>query len=389
MARKSVFSAFLGLAISVGLGACTSQISGFDQMLIFAEEVYFGGPIDKHLAVKRTLIRWSRPLQVSIEGPNAERYRDQVTGHLADFTRLSKLQAGLVDEPGEANVAIVLSDDDAYHINGEVTPCFARVQGTSTEIQRVDISIGVIESAEVEHCLAHELYHAFGLRFHSTAAESVLSPAHGNTHPTPADDLALSMLYDPRLRPGVAPHEAAATLRELTSKVTGDFGNHWSAVSSTTSRIQILQNADKGYVSRYLQARRPSKHITIDFAYWQGPAMFHPAAAVFLQTAEPGYFIDSLPSIQKNLAQVGWLQAKSLEFGEQSKRMGRHGLMDTIEFGFDNVECLGFRQRLASRPNRFGSTDLLIGYLCANPGASMDMKVVDWLLQNVKIRGVS
>ncbi len=387
--HKTVIFAFFGIAASVGLSACTSQISDSDQMLIFTEEVYFGGPNDKNVVVKRELIRWNRPLRVSIEGPDADRYRDQVAGYLADFTRLSGLQASLVDEPGEANVPIVLSAKDTYRINGESAPCFAKFEDSGGYIQRVKIRIGITEAARVERCLAHELYHAFGLRFHSTAAESVLSAVHGNTRPTAADELALSILYDPRLRPGAALHEAAATLRELTSKATGDFGKHWAAVSPTASRIQVLRNADKGYVSRYLRARRPSRHVTIDFAYWSGPAMFHPAAVVYLQTTEPGYFIDNLPSLQENVSQVGWLQTKSLKFGEQGKRKGRHGLLDTIEFRFDNVECLGFRQRLASRPNKSGSTDLLLGYLCANPGAPMDMKTVDKLLQSVEIRGVS
>lgn len=98
----------------MSLGACTSRITGSDQILIFAREVYFGGPNDKHVAVARELIRWNGPLRASIEGPGADDYRDQVTGYLEDFTRLTKLEASHVDEPGEANLVIVLSDGDSY-----------------------------------------------------------------------------------------------------------------------------------------------------------------------------------------------------------------------------------------------------------------------------------
>ncbi len=273
-----------------------------------------------------------------------------------------------------------------------MAPCYARFEDSDGIIQRVDIRIGVTKPAEIEHCLAHELCHAFGLRFHSTAAESVLSSVHGENRPTPADDLALSILYDPRLRPGAEFHEVAKTLEELTSKVTRDFGHHWAAVLPAASRIEILQNADNGYVSRYLRTRYPKKHINVDYAYWRGPRVFRPSAVVVLNTAERGYFIDDLPPLKDAIAKVGWLSRKTLQFGEQGKHKGHHGLLDTVKFrleSLDNTECLGFRQRLMSYPTiGSGSTDLLIGYLCANPGASLDMKIVGGLLQSVKIRGI-
>ena len=392
MMPKSIFLACLAIGISMSLGACTSRVTGSDQILIIAQEVYFGGPNDKHVAAKRELIRWNGPVRASIEGPGADDYRDRVAGYLEDFTRLTKLDASLVDEPGGANLAIVLSDGDSYEINGERAPCYARFGDSDGAIQRVDIRIGVTDPSKIEDCLAHEIYHAFGLRFHSTAAESVLSSVHGKNRPTPADELALSILYDPRLRPGAEFPELAAILDELTSKVTGDFGHHWAAVLPAASRIEILQNADDGYVSRYLRTRYPTKHINIDYAYWRGPGAFRPSAVVILNTAERGYFIDNLPPLKEGISKVGWLSGKTLQFGEQAKHKGHHGLLDTVKFrleSLDNTECLGFRQRLMSYPTiGSGSTDLLIGYLCANPGGSLDMKLVGGLLQSVKIRGI-
>jgi len=379
---------FFALALSLGLGACAGQISGPDQLLAFSKEVYFGGPNDKHVVAERILVRWNVPLRVSLDGLDAAAYRNHVGDLLTEFTRLTGLRANLVEAPGDANLTIDLLDDATFKVNGAATTCVANVRDSKGDIQRVRIHIAVTEPSRVERCLAHELYHAFGLRFHSAAAASVLSAVHGEIRPTAADKQALAMLYDPGLHPGAALHEVVEPLRGMTARANGDFGQQWTSVLPKSSRIQVGHKAAEKYVSRYMRSRSPLKHLTTEIAYWRGPAMYRPVAILKLVTADAGYFIDDVPSFQDHLASMVKFNNSPIRFSYLKKRKGRYGLVDTIGLQIDESECLGFRQRLGKNSRVGGNTDIMVGYLCADPGVSMNMDFVGELLQSVNIRGV-
>ena len=77
-----------------------------------------------------------------------------------------------------------------FLINREHVPCYARLNLDDHLITRAEVQISIAEPELIDHCLAHELMHVFGFRYHSGIVRSVLSPAHGNPELlTPWDEL--------------------------------------------------------------------------------------------------------------------------------------------------------------------------------------------------------
>jgi hypothetical protein len=367
-------------------GGCASRLAPPDQMRIFTDDVLFGSPLDRHVSASRDLARWEEPLAVFMDGPGAPTFRGQVARHLADFTRLTSLDARIVDDLDDANVLIAFEGARVYLVNGEKTPCFAYLPPDKGLIRAAIIRIGVSEPKAIEHCIAHELYHAFGLRFHSVAASSVLSPVHGVQMPSAADKLALAILYDGRLRPGATREESAAIIKALAAQGPAEIGDYWTALLPLDARIEVLDGADRGFVTRYLR-KRQSDIATLEVSFWNGQAVARPAVVLALLSTDRGYFIDTVPTLPEHIENINWFGAKTLDFGAQNKREGRDGVIDTIRVKMESSECLGFRQRYTTRDSRDGSTDLLLGYYCADPGETLDPMRVDDLLQSLHIRG--
>jgi len=74
------------------------------------------------------------------------------------------------------------------------------------------------EAREWQDCIRHELAHVVGFGGHVSSVPSTLIHAGADPGLTAADRLALSILYDSRLRPGMTSAEArpvvAAIIRE-------------------------------------------------------------------------------------------------------------------------------------------------------------------------------
>jgi len=92
----------------------------------------------------------------------------------------------------------------------------------ATIVVDTDTPGGVREHQYLEACVAHELVHVLGFGGHVSTVRSILiAQATGTERElTAADRLALSILYDPRLRPGMTPAEARPVVRTIIAERT-------------------------------------------------------------------------------------------------------------------------------------------------------------------------
>ena len=183
------------------------------------EEVLFGGPVDANVPQDDALARWESPLYVKFADDRAEAHRPQIEGLLERFTRLSGIPARVVSPGAAANVTVSFTPDATFVVNRERVPCFARVRVKAGKLIQAVVRIGVGDGPAIRRCLAHEFYHVFGLRYHSARVRSILSPVHGETSPTAWDDLALQVLYDADLKPGLSKAQARPILDAVIARL--------------------------------------------------------------------------------------------------------------------------------------------------------------------------
>jgi hypothetical protein len=204
----------LGMLLVAG---CQSVESKTDRLARFTDEVLFGGPYDVNVDSGNQIVRWSLPLRVEIKGSKTEAYRPEVQKLLVQFAERTAIDTALVDDSAKANITVWFVENPDFLINREYVDCYARINHLSGQILSAEVHISRTQMEQSVTCLAHELFHVFGLRYHSGIARSVLSPAHGEGAPIPWDDLALRVLYDERLEPGVTRDLARPVIREIVA----------------------------------------------------------------------------------------------------------------------------------------------------------------------------
>ena len=206
--RVGPYVAIIAGVVATSLVGCASEPIQRDRLTDFVVEVLFGGPFDANLPQNDTLARWTSPLYVEFADDRAAAHRPQVEDLLARFTRLSGIPADVVSSGAAANVTVSFTPNETFVVNRERVPCFAKIRAEAGELTQATVKIGVGDDPAIRRCLAHELYHVFGLRYHSARVRSILSPVHGETSPTRWDDLGLQVLYDPKVKPGMSKAQA-------------------------------------------------------------------------------------------------------------------------------------------------------------------------------------
>jgi hypothetical protein len=77
------------------------------------------------------------------------------------------------------------------------------------------VIFGTLVEGNLQACLSHEIMHAMGFLNHSPILPSTLSPLHAEQDFTLWDEVALRVLYDDRLRPGMTEDEAMPIARQI------------------------------------------------------------------------------------------------------------------------------------------------------------------------------
>ncbi len=221
-ARKAFVVAVL--LASVVVPGCRAPEVPDERLVRFVDELAFGGPFDAHHEQDKRITRWSGEMRVGLTGPGAEDYREDLVGHVANMAELSGLDARVVAAgDSNANVVVELVEELDFLINREYVACYAHLQGQGHRIEAAKVYIGVAQADGFQNCLVHELMHVFGFRYHSGILRSVLSPAHGEDVLTEWDELALRVLFDPRLQIGEPREQTLPIIRQIIrEKRTGN-----------------------------------------------------------------------------------------------------------------------------------------------------------------------
>ncbi len=215
--RSALRAVAVGLLLAiVVLAGCTGPEVRDERLVRFVDELVFGGPFDAHHKQDKRVTRWSGDMRVAITGPGAEDHGERLAGHVASMAALSGLDARMVAAgEDDANVVVKLIDERDFLVNREHVDCYAHLQGQGNRIDKATVYIGTAKAGGFQDCVAHELMHVFGFRYHSGIVRSVMSPAHGEHELTEWDKLAFRVLYDPRLEVGAPRDQALPTIRQI------------------------------------------------------------------------------------------------------------------------------------------------------------------------------
>ena len=198
------------------LPACQATGTRDDRVIGFVDEIVFGGAFDAHLPQDKTVTRWSGDFRVQVSGLKTYELDSLVLHRLQAFSRIVGLSAEQAGNVATANLTVRFVADLEFEVNRERVPCFARIlEKKNYEIYHAEIYISVAEGDIIEHCLDHELMHVFGFLYHSGLLRSTLSPFHEAEALTAWDEIALSVLFDPRIEPGTERWRAFPMIQEI------------------------------------------------------------------------------------------------------------------------------------------------------------------------------
>lgn len=172
-------------------------------METYFEEAVFGST--------NMIYAWDKPILVYVYGPLPV-YEDA-----AGVIRLAGLTVERVQRYEDANLIIV------------IRPTYGRLENPNArcETARASRSSGIIDivviQAEDGRCIQHEVMHSLGFRGHIYAGPNSALRTGLQRAPllTDADRLALRVLYDQRLRPGMTPDEARPIVRQILLEKLG------------------------------------------------------------------------------------------------------------------------------------------------------------------------
>lgn len=204
------------LIVIVVLVGCRAPEVPEERLVRFIDELVFGGPFDAHQKQGKRVTRWSGDMRVTITGPSAEDYREALSDHVARMAMLSGLDARMVAEgDDDANVVVQLVEELDFLINREYANCYVHKRGRENRIYKAEVYIGMARPEGFQRCVVHELMHVFGFGFHSGIVRSALSPVHGESELTAWDELALRVLFDPRVEVGAPRDQTLPIIRQI------------------------------------------------------------------------------------------------------------------------------------------------------------------------------
>lgn len=210
--------------VFLALAGCATASNG---LTVAAMETYFEQAVFKDAQQHEAEItRWQSPMQVYVLGAAAPKYHLQVEDWVRQVAALTGVPAQ-IDSGLQGNLFIYVEPEDLTgRLVVDQAICTTEARSATGRMTQAKVTISAQSptadpASQVMRCSAHEMMHAIGIPGH-TNVPSILAPWDGRQPQlTAADRLAILVLYDPRLRPGMSPAEARPIVRQILRERLG------------------------------------------------------------------------------------------------------------------------------------------------------------------------
>ncbi|HEX2886068.1 DUF2927 domain-containing protein [Vineibacter terrae] len=193
------------------------------------------------------LVRWTGPIFLAIADG------DGLHARAAEIEASVRTLAAIARVP----VSRVAADDPRRNFlvrpaaTGGRAACRAAVASQAGRIASAEVEIYLGGRGSLTRCINHEVMHAFGFRSHAHAALSILSYKQSRqTDLSALDRVMIETLYDPRLRPGMRPAEAAPMACAVLAEKLG--------LSARDAGAQCGSRDDGGQLALFGRRARPN-----------------------------------------------------------------------------------------------------------------------------------
>lgn len=212
------------LLLPLFLGGCET-VPTQDVALRFFNDIAFRGSPGGYPIVGEAILdtdysehrmyRWEEEIRVELSGAVTPEYRELAESAVNRMSEITGRPARILTQgEKEPNILVEFLEQKNFTIRKtETAPCYAQSTG-DMEIEKVEIKISVDDPDFARYCVAHELFHGFGLT-HSNLLRSVISTKSREEKLTKWDELALQAFYDPRLKSGMTRKEAMPVARRI------------------------------------------------------------------------------------------------------------------------------------------------------------------------------
>jgi hypothetical protein len=199
-------AAFAGAALlASGMAAAGPRDELSDAARAFDESVLR----DQDDSTRQLALRkWKGPIKLAVRNPsrapNLVQPAIKAIRTIAEQAKVEVTEVEITDSG--ANLVVFFDDNEIY--NGQLG-CQAKAPTRNWLIERAEIKISPSFRGQIDNCIIHEALHAFGFYSHPHGVDSVLSYVYKRTALTRLDIYLIKTLYDPALRPGLAPLQAS------------------------------------------------------------------------------------------------------------------------------------------------------------------------------------
>jgi hypothetical protein len=277
------------------LAACATPGAGVspERFARFFDELTYGNPATPE-GETPTLVRWTGPRIVyAVAGEHSTSDDQRIADVAGRFSGLTGIEIRR-GEASEAQLTIGFTKAQLLGAHDELGRCVTRWRTSGSAVIRAEILVNTERVGSLDECLDHELMHALGFRHHSGIMPSVMSPFAPSGTLTVADRVALRILYDPKLTPGIGRDQAWPLVMTAFGGHRAEFGVvasagesqsaaldlEWQAVPAGDATLAFAPPGLPHAVEHHYRAIAADRGVRIEISLWSAPAATRPRAGV-------------------------------------------------------------------------------------------------------------